>query len=382
MFTAVVRLIEWTGERAVPWVQDPAMLYEHFHRYLWAARLLDARRVLDLGSGEGYGAAILASRSTEVLGVDIDEQAVEHANANYARPGLRFERASALDLSGLADGSFDAVVAFEMIEHVADHGRVMDEIGRVLAPDGMLVISTPDKDRYSRASGQVNAFHERELTFDEFVELLGSRYEHVAIWGQRTINGSYLSAIGPVQESSSPAGADFFVSAGEDGLEVVEEPEPLFYVAVASRGALPAVARSSTLADFGLELVQQTARAHAVAVAERDRLLGEVNSQLFEANRTLDEKREEVLAVAAKLASVEQELLAKGAKLLAVEHELADAQTFIRRVEESVTWQSFQRAKAALYGVIGQESRLGRALGAMLRLLGRTFMRGSRRPPG
>jgi O-antigen biosynthesis protein len=30
------RLIEWTGERCVPWVQDTAMLYEHFHRYLWA----------------------------------------------------------------------------------------------------------------------------------------------------------------------------------------------------------------------------------------------------------------------------------------------------------------------------------------------------------
>jgi SAM-dependent methyltransferase len=371
MFTAVVRLIEWTGERAVPWAQDAALLYEHFHRYLWAARLVEGSRVLDLGSGEGYGAAILAQRAADVLGVDVDERAVEHANANYARPGLRFELASALDLSAAAERSFDAVVAFEMIEHLADHARVLEEIRRVLAPDGVLVISTPEKDRYTEASGRVNAFHERELTRAELEELLGTRFAHVAVSGQRTITGSYLSALDAAEQPRSDTTADFFVGQQEDGLAVLEEPEPLFYVAVASDAPLPATPRSSTLADCGLELVVQTARAHSVAVAERDRLLGE-------ANRKLQEKRDEVLAIGAKLATVEQQLLGKGARLLAVERELAEAQTFVRRVEESVTWQSLQRAKGALYSVIGEQSRLARALSATLRLLGRVVLR---RPP-
>jgi O-antigen biosynthesis protein len=54
------RLIEWTGERCVPWVPSPQLVYEHFHRYLWAASLVGDRRVLDLASGEGFDAAILA----------------------------------------------------------------------------------------------------------------------------------------------------------------------------------------------------------------------------------------------------------------------------------------------------------------------------------
>ena len=113
------RLIDWTGERCVPWGVEASLVYEHFHRYMWAARFLEGRRVLDLGSGEGFGAAILASVAREVVGADIDAAAVEHARLRYGRPGLSYETASALDLSRFERGSFDAVVAFEMIEHVA-----------------------------------------------------------------------------------------------------------------------------------------------------------------------------------------------------------------------------------------------------------------------
>ncbi len=355
----------------MPWVGDAAMLYEHYHRYLWAARLVSARRVLDLGCGEGYGSAILAAHAREVLGVDVDERAVEHAAANYRLGNLSFATASALDLGQLPAGSFDAVVAFEMIEHVRDQERVLAEIDRVLAGEGLLVISTPDRDHYTRATGQVNEFHEHELTLAEFRALLATRFGHAAVWSQRTIAGSYLAALerdAPVQAGT---GEDFLVGAAEEGIEVREEPAPLFCVAVASRAPLPAIGGSSTLADYGLELVHETARAHAVAVAERDRLLGEANDAINDAHRELDRKREEVLAVGAKLTVLERELLAKGEKLLRTEHELADAQTFIRRVEESVTWQTFQRARGALYGTIGEDSRAGRALSSLLRLLGR-----------
>jgi O-antigen biosynthesis protein len=153
------RLIEWTGERCVPWTDDAAIVYEHFHRYLWAAGLVRGRRVLDLGSGEGFGAALLAATAAEVVGVDVDPAAVEHARRNYARDGLTFQTGSALDLGAFASGSFGAVVAFEMIEHVSEQERLLDEVRRVLAEDGILFVSTPDRDRYSEAAGQVNEFH-------------------------------------------------------------------------------------------------------------------------------------------------------------------------------------------------------------------------------
>ena len=47
------RLIEWTGERCVPWTGDLQVVYEHYHRYLLARPLVEGKRVLDLASGEG-----------------------------------------------------------------------------------------------------------------------------------------------------------------------------------------------------------------------------------------------------------------------------------------------------------------------------------------
>jgi len=110
------RLIEATGERIVPWARDAQVVYEHYHRYLWTRPLVAGRRVLDLGSGEGYGSALLAQTASTVTGIDIDERAVAHSAANY--PDVAFRVASGTDLSAFADDSFDAVVAFYSLTHV------------------------------------------------------------------------------------------------------------------------------------------------------------------------------------------------------------------------------------------------------------------------
>src|SRR5215212_5134937 len=110
---AAPRLIDWTGERCVPWTPDTQVAYEHYHRYLWAEELVHGRRVLDLGSGEGFGSAILSRSAGSVVGIDVDETTIEHSHLNYASPKLEFRVASALDLGEFEDASFDAVVAFE-----------------------------------------------------------------------------------------------------------------------------------------------------------------------------------------------------------------------------------------------------------------------------
>ena len=53
-------MLEWTGERFVPWAKEPTVAYEHLHRYTWVSRLVKDKKVLDLASGEGYGTEILA----------------------------------------------------------------------------------------------------------------------------------------------------------------------------------------------------------------------------------------------------------------------------------------------------------------------------------
>jgi SAM-dependent methyltransferase len=314
----VPRLIEWTGERIVPWAQDAQVIYEHYHRYLWARPLVAGRRVLDLGSGEGFGAALLAKVAAHVTGVDVDQRTVEHSRANYAASNLDFLVASATDLSAFADGAFDAVVAFEMIEHVAEHEQVLAEIARVLAPGGLLVMSTPERRAYSEDRDFSNPFHARELTQAEFTDLLGRHFAAVSLFAQRAITGSRIEALEP-----RTGGLTIRIARSGDEWRVADMPAPLYLVAVASRAVLPDLPGESTLVDYGLEV------------------LAERQATLDEHVRMLGERQAELVAAAERARLAEEEA---------------------RRVKESVSWRALERIRT----LIPEESALGRRLRALL----------------
>ena len=179
--------VEATGERLVPERQHGELVHaEHLVRYRLAAQLAHSRRVLDAACGEGYGTAMLAAaEASEAVGVDVDEPTIAHAAKRY--PGASF---SVGDLTALpfGDGRFDLVVSFETIEHVKEPERALDELRRVLADDGVLLISTPNKHRYLVE----NEFHEREFTHEEFVELLSARFPVVELLLQHNWNASLI----------------------------------------------------------------------------------------------------------------------------------------------------------------------------------------------
>ena len=218
------RLIEWTGERCVPWTPDVQVVYEHLHRYLWAAKVVSGERVLDLGSGEGFGASILADSAREVVGVDVDERTVEHASLNWSSSRVSFVLGSALDLSRFEDASFGAVVAFEIIEHLEEQERMLAEVARVLTADGLLIVSTPDRRIYSETTSQNNPFHQRELTHEEFSALLEKSFAKVAVWGQRTITGSHLGALDRSAVAADPSEAEFFIERAGEEWRIAGEP--------------------------------------------------------------------------------------------------------------------------------------------------------------
>ena len=265
------RLIEWTGERCVPWAPDVQVVYEHFHRYMWAARVVEGRNVLDLGSGEGFGAAILSGSAARVIGVDVDERTVEHSQLNYGGSNLEFRVGTALDLSCFEDASFGAVVAFEIIEHVQDQEQVLNEVARLLADDGLLIVSTPDRRLYSEATGQHNPFHKRELALEEFQNLLAVHFPYVTGWGQRTITGSHLHALdGPPRDPGTNGQPDFYIERSGDDWREAGDPAALYIVALASKAPLPETADTSTLADCGIELVRAKELDTVHAIGERD----------------------------------------------------------------------------------------------------------------
>jgi SAM-dependent methyltransferase len=187
------RQLQWTGERFIPGEGGPSLASEHLHRYRAVSALVSGRRVVDLGSGEGYGSEMLARTAASVIGVDIAADAFEHARRRYdGTSGLSFVHADAC-ATGLEAGSADVVVCFETIEHLLDQKGLVSEAARLLTPDGVFVVSTPDTFAYNVARAhQPNEFHQRELTRDEFVELLFSEFPEVHLLAQRIVSGSLL----------------------------------------------------------------------------------------------------------------------------------------------------------------------------------------------
>jgi 2-polyprenyl-3-methyl-5-hydroxy-6-metoxy-1,4-benzoquinol methylase len=121
----------------------------HLIRYEWAARCLadwPVKSILDLASGNGYGAFNLAARvpSTKVTGVDYDAKAVEQARARYALPNLGYRTGDATRWGEtIGPERFDAIVSFDMIEHVVHREIMMESLVGHLAPGGALLLSTP-----------------------------------------------------------------------------------------------------------------------------------------------------------------------------------------------------------------------------------------------
>src|SRR5579862_7166095 len=182
--------LTFTGERFLPSCSGE-IAYEHWHRYAFARQFVGGCHVLDAACGEGYGTALLGAVAATVVGVDIDADAIAHAAARYGiTDRVRFLEGSCADLP-LADAAFDVVVSFETIEHVEaeDQSRMLAEFARVLKPDGLLIISSPNRRLYSDVRGYVNEFHRRELYRNELAALLDTvlpaqRWYHqrVATW--------------------------------------------------------------------------------------------------------------------------------------------------------------------------------------------------------
>lgn len=160
-----------TGERTVPglaaenyWFRRHEVVYEHL-----APRCADAV-VLEAGSGEGYGADLIAQVASHVIGLDYDDSAVAHVKARYPRVDMR--QGNLADLP-LPDASVDVVVNFQVIEHLWDQGQFVRECRRVLRPGGALFMSTPNRITFSPGRDTpINPFHTRELNASELMELL------------------------------------------------------------------------------------------------------------------------------------------------------------------------------------------------------------------
>ena len=157
--------LPWTGERLVPsHTGDTAI--EHLHRYAFAREYIEGKDVLDIACGEGYGSHMMSNIAANVVGVDISPEVIAHARNRYGDK-VTFSVGSCTDIP-LSSASFDVVVSFETLEHLAGHEQMLKEVKRVLRPGGVLILSSPDKLNYTILPKTQNPFHVRELSKEEF----------------------------------------------------------------------------------------------------------------------------------------------------------------------------------------------------------------------
>jgi SAM-dependent methyltransferase len=297
---------EPTGERFEPeYMHGQIMEAEHLSRYAWAAQFAAGRRVLDAACGAAYGSAMLvAAGAREVVGIDVEEDVVAAAREKVTS-GARFDVGDLRELP-YEDDEFDLITCFEAIEHVAETELVLDELRRVLRPEGLLVLSTPNRDVYTPG----NPFHLRELTPNELEAELGRRFGSVALYRQHT-----WAASGVFTDDEFALGDAAVVPDAELRKAFADAPgEETFTIGLASDGKLPDAHPLVTLsADADLrswsERLEHGSQVAAAAAQE-----GEAA-----AAAKVDLMRREIAALRAQLAESETAL----ARLAEVESQLA-----------------------------------------------------------
>jgi len=168
-----------TGERTLPDVPEENYWYRrHLAVYEWIAERVAGFRVADLACGEGYGADVLARTAADVVGVDANPDAYEHARLRYRRANLRFERG----VVERFDTELDAIAFLQTIEHVEEPVRLLE---RLAASAPVAYVSTPNRLTLapSGAEKSNNPWHLREYTPAEYRALLQPLFSRVDILG-------------------------------------------------------------------------------------------------------------------------------------------------------------------------------------------------------
>ena len=268
--------MNFTGERVIPGEVDTDLFNEHWARYLFARGYVAGKKILDVACGSGYGSALLGETAARVVGVDISRDAVEYARSHYASPNTQFIQADCLSLP-FGSANFDQIIAFEIIEHIGDAAGFLNELRRVLAPDGILLVSTPNRLYYTEDRGEINPFHEQEYTYSEFSELLRGVFPHCAILLENHVAG-LLVADSHQAGNLTKVSPSFHQEAGTPKPSEAQqrEQEAYYIIALCSAQPLPATQPLFYLPSSGNVLRERETHIHhleeqlAEARQERD----------------------------------------------------------------------------------------------------------------
>jgi len=163
--------------------------------YRYAAGIAGGR-VLEIGTGSGYGIRIISPSASHFL--TVDKHAPDSALVS-AHENVEFRQMNVPPITSVADGSMDCVISFQVIEHIADDREFVEEVYRVLRKGGVFVVSTPNRPM----SLTRNPWHVREYTADELQALLSTKFGAVecnGVFGNEKIMEYYRANAASVEK--------------------------------------------------------------------------------------------------------------------------------------------------------------------------------------
>lgn len=246
---------KWTGERLETFIFNSTAI-EHLHRYALAQPFVKDKVVLDIACGEGYGSNLMAQIAKKTIGVDISKETISEAREKYKKSNLQFLEGSTSNIP-CEDHSIDIVVSFETIEHHDQHEKMIEEILRVLKPEGLLIMSSPDKFFYSIVRNHENPFHVKELFEDEFKRLILKYFRFQIFFSQ---NSGFYSVVLPEKQDQNQKISGY--SGDYENIVVDKSIGSLYWITIASNFEIPPIEvhplfNGNTILDLQLKTIKE-----------------------------------------------------------------------------------------------------------------------------
>ena len=162
-----------TAERVSRDASDNFVFQRSLLAYHAAAERIGGK-VLEIGTGAGYGVEVVAPRAARFVTIDKHAPGIDFGRFAH----VAFRQASVPPLP-FADASFDCVISFQVIEHIRRDKEFVREVHRVLRPGGRFIVTTPN----APMSLTRNPWHVREYTAAELQKLLGDTFSQVEMLG-------------------------------------------------------------------------------------------------------------------------------------------------------------------------------------------------------